>query len=254
MKRYDRAYFDRWYHNPRTRLQAKTVLERKVAFAVHAVEYLIGRRIRRVLDVGCGVAPWQPILARLRPGVGYAGVDSSQYAVSRYGLSRNIRLGSFARLGELGLEGPYDLIVCSDVLHYVATRELSHGLRALTDLLGGAAFIEVFTSADSITGDMREMKRRRPATYARLFRAAGLVHCGFYCWVREDLAQGVTAFERGRQGGRAGGAAVRSRPRGSRRKPAWRLRSALVPGRPENRARETPKDAQRLVDFDRPRV
>jgi SAM-dependent methyltransferase len=200
MKRYDRAYFERWYRVPRTRIHLKAAVERKVAFVVHAAEYLLQRPIDRVLDVGCGEAPWQPILQRLRPGVGYAGVDSSTYAVRRFGRARNLRLGSFGRLGELGLEGPYDLIVCSDMLHYVPMPELKRGLPALAELLGGAAFIEVFTAADSIMGDMREIKRRRPATYERLFREAGLVHCGLYCFVREDFAPGLTAFEGARGG------------------------------------------------------
>lgn len=196
-KQYDRDYFDRWYRNPRTRVHVKDAVERKVAFAMGAAEYLNGRPIRRVLDVGCGEAPWQPILRRLRPRVEYQGVDSSTYSVARYGKSRNVRLGTFGELGRLGLRGPFDFIVCADVLHYVPTPELGPGLKAIASLLEGVAFIEVFTSHDSIVGDKREMKSRAPATYQRIFRAAGLVHCGMCCFVREDFAPGVTAFERG---------------------------------------------------------
>lgn len=196
-KRYDRAYFDRWYRNRRTRLHHRAMVERKVALALHAAEYLLGRRVKSVLDVGCGEAPWQPILHRLRPSARYAGVDSSAYAVRRFGRRRNIRLGTFGTLGELGLEGPYDLAVCSDMLHYVPAPEIGPGLRAFADLLGGVAFIEVFTSADAIVGDMREIQRRPPSFYARRFRAAGLIPCGLYCFVRGDFGPGLTAFERG---------------------------------------------------------
>jgi hypothetical protein len=139
------------------------------------------------------------MLARLRPGLRYTGVDSSAYAIARFGRRRNLRLGSFGTLGALGLKGPFDLIVCSDVLHYVPARELGAGLDALAGLLEGMAWIEVFTRADSIAGDFHEMKRRSPAFYDRHFRAAGLVHCGLYGFVREDFAPGVTAFERGRR-------------------------------------------------------
>ena len=198
MKSYDRAYFDRWYRGARTRVHSKGALERKVRFTVHAAEYLLERPIRSVLDVGCGEGVWQPLLAVMRPGVRYAGVDSSAYAVRRFGRARNLRLAKFAELGALGLEAPFDLIVCSDLLHYVPSRELRTGIEALAEMLGGVAFIEVFTGADRIEGDLIEMKRRRPIVYDRLFRDAGLVHCGMYCFVRADFAHGITAFERGR--------------------------------------------------------
>src|SRR5438552_15799386 len=102
-KRYDRAYFDRWYRDAGTRVHRRAMVQRKVAFAVAAAEQLLDRRIRSVLDVGCGEAPWQPLLQRLRPGIRYAGIDSSPYSVERFGLRRNVRLGTFGRLGELGL-------------------------------------------------------------------------------------------------------------------------------------------------------
>jgi SAM-dependent methyltransferase len=209
VKRYDRVYFERWYHDPRTRIHRRAAVARKVRLALHTAEYLLQRPVRSVLDVGCGEAPWQPILQLLRPGVRYAGVDSSEYAVRRFGRRRNLRLGGFAELGALGLDGPFDLVVCSDVLHYVPDRELAPGLDALSGLLGGVAWIEFFTRADSIAGDFDEMKRRPAAFYDRCFRRAHLVHCGLFCFVREDFAPGVASFERGRgAGGRRPGAAV----------------------------------------------
>ncbi len=196
-KRYDRAYFDRWYRGA-GRIHRLAAVERKVRLALAAAEHLLQRPVRSVLDVGCGEGPWQPILARLRPGIRYTGVDSSAYAVRRFGRRRNLRLAAFGDLGAIGLEGPFDLVVCSDVLHYVPDAELGRGLRALADLVLGMAWIEVFTREDSITGDFREMKRRPARFYERAFRAAGLVHCGMYCFVHEGVGPQVTAFERGR--------------------------------------------------------
>jgi len=197
-KRYDREYFDRWYRNPRTRIHVREAVERKVALAVAAAEYLLQRPLRSVLDVGCGEGAWQPILARLRPRARYLGVDSSEFAVRRWGRRRHLRLGTFGGLGSLDLGGPFDLVVCSDVLHYVPDRELAPGLAAIHERLHGVAWIEVFTAADPITGDFRDMKRRSPARYDRLLRRAGLVHCGLFAFVRDDFAPGVTTFERGR--------------------------------------------------------
>ena len=196
-KRYDRAYFDRWYRRAGTRVHVGASVARKVRLAVHAAEHLIEGPIRRVLDVGCGEGAWFPHLLRLRPGIRYAGVDSSEYVVRRFGRSRNLRLSTFGERDRVGLEGPYDLVVCSDVLHYVPTSEIAPGLETLAARLGGLAFIEVFTSADDIVGDHRGLHRRSPGWYARAFRRAGLVPCGMCCFVREDFAPGLTAFERG---------------------------------------------------------
>ncbi|MBI1799639.1 MAG: class I SAM-dependent methyltransferase [Candidatus Eisenbacteria bacterium] len=198
MKTYDRAYFNRWYRS-RSRVHQTAAVARKVAVALASAEYLLGRRVRDVLDVGCGEAPWRAILRRMRPGIRYQGVDASEYVVRRFGRTRDIRLARFGELERLELKGPFDLIACSDVLHYVPTRELRRGLAAISKLLFGVAWIEVFTSADPITGDTREFHRRSPIVYRRLFREAGLTHCGNYIFAGEQIANTLTTFERGGQ-------------------------------------------------------
>lgn len=197
-KRYDRAYFDRWYRDARTRIHRRAAVARKVALAVAAAEHLIQREVRSVLDVACGEGAWQPILARVRPRARYVGVDSSEFAVRRWGRRRHLRLGSFGDLGALDLGGPFDLVVCSDAIHYLPDEELRPGLAAIRALMGGVAWLELFTASDRIEGDLREFKRRSNATYDRLLRRAGLVHCGLFTLVRDDFAPGITAFERGR--------------------------------------------------------
>lgn len=196
-KHYDKAYFDRWYRHPRFRVILRSRLERKVRLAVAAAEYLSGRRVRRVLDVGCGEAPWRAVLRRMRPGVTYVGVDSSAYVVKRFGKSRGIRLGSLSTLGRMGLEGPFDLIVCADVLHYVPTKEVERGLKTISRLLDGVAFIEAYTSDDATTGDDKGFQPRRAAAYRRLMAEAGLVHLGLHCFAGKAMEYLVTSFERG---------------------------------------------------------
>ena len=117
VKRYDRAYFDRWYRD--RRIGSAADLARTVAFAVAVTEQVVGRPLRSVLDVGAGEGRWQPMLHRLRPRARYAGVDSSEWAVERWGRRRNLRLGSIDTLDRLGLDGPFDLIVVADVMHYL---------------------------------------------------------------------------------------------------------------------------------------
>ena len=184
-KRYDRAYFDRWYRDPTTRVAEAGSLGRKARLALSAAEFLLERPVRTVLDVGCGEGAWGRALRRLRPRVRYTGVDSSAYVVRRFGARRNIVRGSVGTLDALDLGGPFDLVVCCDVLHYVPNDELARGLPALAALVGdGVAYVELFTSDDEIEGDLRGFLRRPPSYYRRRFARAGLYPEGLNLWTR----------------------------------------------------------------------
>jgi SAM-dependent methyltransferase len=196
MKRYDAAYFDRWYRNPRFRVALRADRERKVRMVVGITEYLLERPLRSVLDVGCGEGAWQPILRRLRPRIRYVGLDPSFYVVRRFGRTRNLRVGELATLEDQGFRAPFDLVVCSDVLHYLERQDLERGLPQLHDLLGGVAYIEVFTAADRFKGDRHGFRARPPGYYRSLFRRVGLVPCGMQCYVARKRAATAPALER----------------------------------------------------------
>ncbi|MDZ4259317.1 MAG: class I SAM-dependent methyltransferase [Gemmatimonadales bacterium] len=196
MKNYDQSYFDHWYRNPRHRIGSRADLERSVALAVALAEGVLGREIESVLDVGAGEGRWQPVLQRLRPGSRYAGVEPSEWAVRRWGQRRNLRQGSLLDLAELGLEGPFDLVICADVLHYLPTAVLRRGLRALADQVGGVAFCPLFTVEDSIDGDREEFQRRRASTYRRCFAEAGLIAVGMHGWTTSTIAASLARLER----------------------------------------------------------
>ncbi len=189
-KRYDRAYFDKWYRSRLHRVHDRGEVRRKVLLAMTTAEYFLRRPIETVLDVGCGEGAWFTHLRKLRPAVSYSGIDSSEYAVERYGRERNISRGTFADLRRQ--PGRYDLVICSDVLHYVAEPELRRGLPHLARLTGGLAFIEVLTSEDEIIGDVEGLVRRPAEWYRRFFERAGFVQAGPYCWLPEEV-QGEAA-------------------------------------------------------------
>lgn len=195
-KAYDHAYFDKWYRHPRHAVGSRSELTRKVAMAVAVAEYYLGRPIRNVLDVGCGEAPWRAPLLALRPGIAYQGLDASEYVVRRYGKHRNIGLARFGQLKELRFDTRFDLIVCSDVLHYLDGREIRAGLTGIVDMLDGVAFIEVFTRRDQVTGDRNGYIARAPAWYLRTFGDAGLLPCGSHCYLGFRLMRSVAALER----------------------------------------------------------
>ncbi len=194
MKTYDREYYRRWYRDPDTKIATREGLNRKVHLAVAAAEFMLGRQVASVVDVGCGEGQWRAPLRRLRPGIDYLGVESSDFVISRHGKSRNIVRGTFGRLRALRLK-PVDLIVCADVVQYVPDDDLRRGLREIRRLAGGVVYIETFAAEDSMEGDRDGWIDRPAATLMRFFNEAGLSHCGFYCWIDERKIRNANRFE-----------------------------------------------------------
>ena len=194
MKPYDRAYFDRWYRGDDP-VKGAGELMRQVALAVAATESILDRELTSVLDVGCGEGRWQPVVRELRPGASYLGLDPSEYAVSRFGESRNLLSGSFQGLEAFAFEEPFDLLVCADVLHYLDDVTLLSGIDTLADLVGGVALLEVFTAADPALGDREGLHLRAPTWYHRVFRGAGLVSVGLQMWVHQEIAETLDAMD-----------------------------------------------------------
>ena len=192
-KRYDQAYFDRWYRDGGIGDRAR--LARKVALAVATAEYHLERPLRTVLDIGCGEGAWRAPLLKLRPGVRYLGFDGSEYAIGRYGRARNLHLARFGDFGMLRPCEPVDLLVCSDVLHYLPTRELDRGLPGLAELCGGVAFLEVFAREDRAVGDEHDFQQRPAAFYRKRFEALGFAQLGSHCWLSPALRERATALE-----------------------------------------------------------
>jgi SAM-dependent methyltransferase len=192
-KQYDQAYFERWYRARAAAGQAD--LGRKVAMAVAVAEFYLQRPIRSVLDVGCGEGAWRRPLLKLRPRLQYQGLDASEYAVARYGRSRNIALASFGQLEQLRPGPPADLLVCSDVIHYVPTAELRRGLRGFHELCDGVAFLELYAEDDAVAGDFDGYIPRPAAWYRRTFRAAGFLACGSQCYLSPNLHGNAVALE-----------------------------------------------------------
>ena len=192
-KTYDRAYFDRWYRHGG--IGGAVRLARKVLLAVATAEYHLERPLRTVLDIGCGEGAWRAPLLKLRPKLHYLGFDASEYAIARYGRRRNLHYARFGDFAQLRPCPPVDLLVCSDVLHYLPTRELDRGLPALAELCGGVAFIEAFTRSDQAVGDEVEFKARPAAFYRKRLRTLGLHPLGSHCWLSPGRVGAAAALE-----------------------------------------------------------
>ena len=197
-KQYDRDYFERWYRDAALKREAiggGARLARKVALAVATAEYWLERPLRSVLDVGCGEGAWQPALKKLRPRASYLGFDSSEYAIERFGRRRGLHRAAFGDFAMLRPCAPVDLLVCSDVMHYLDTRELDAGLPGLAELCAGIAFLETFTREDAVEGDTAGFRRRPARFYRDRFEAAGFVALGSHLWLSPALAGQAAALE-----------------------------------------------------------
>jgi len=194
-RRYDKGYFDKWYRGEGFGSPAR--LARKAHYALGATEYLLERPVRTVLDIGCGEAPWRAALQKLRPAIRYTGVDPSEYAVERYARSRNLHLGVFGGLDEIDVRGPFDLIVCADVILYVDDAALRRGLTEISNRLNGLAYIEIFTTNDRIEGDLALFHKRRPQTYERYMNEAGLHWIGPHLYAGHRVMPTLADFEGG---------------------------------------------------------
>jgi SAM-dependent methyltransferase len=197
-KRYDRAYFDRWYRDRRRRVVTPAPLERRVAWTIATAEYVLDRPLRSLLDVGCGEAHWAPVVRRLRPRARDVGVDPSPYVLRRYAGRRHVHAGTIDALDALDLDGPFDLVVCCAMLNYLPPPAVARGLAQMGALLAGVAHIELFTRGDPVEGDFRGWRWYSPAWARGAVRRAGLRSNGLHCYVTADRVAELCALERSR--------------------------------------------------------
>ncbi len=194
-KAYDRAYFERYYHDHDSCVMWPAEVARQAAVAVTLAEYYLGRPVERVLDVGCGEGHWREPLLKLRPRIAYTGLDPSEYAVARYGHERNIHQMSFDQLAEQRFGEPFDIVICANVLQYLDPTEIRRGLSGFAEILHGVAFLETYVRGDEVVGDLDGFKQRTARWYREAFAEAGLVPCGPQAWLSADLLDDLPALD-----------------------------------------------------------
>ncbi len=185
MKAFDQSYFDKWYRSSAHKVRTRTDLARRAAAAIAVTELILERPVKRILDIGCGEGEWGTALLALRPLAKYVGVDPSEYAVKRYGTSRNIRIGGFGDIGTIPGLDDFDLVVCADVLHYLKPAEIVRGATTLGRHLTGVALLQAYVKGDELEGDLAGLTRRPRAWYERTFRRAGMTSPGMDFWTVE---------------------------------------------------------------------
>jgi len=196
-RQYDRAYFDKWYRHPTHRVKSATELARQVQFVVHTAEWVLGRNVRTVLDVGCGEGNWQPVLKKLRPAIEYDGVDPSAYAVERFGARRGLQQGGIEELDGLELRNQYDLVVCCGMLNYLSAPQFRRGAVQVARRVGGVAYLEIFAKGDAFEGDTDWPPLKSAEWYRKVLSDSALLSVGMQCYVTKARQSTVARMERG---------------------------------------------------------
>jgi SAM-dependent methyltransferase len=197
-KRYDAAYFDKWYRDPEHRVRTAAEFARQVDFVLHLAEWVLERKVTSVLDVGCGEGQWGVALRKRRPRLAYTGIDPSEWAVSMHGKRRGVRQGSITDLDRLlAPDAQFDLVLCVGMLNYLDAPTLRSGLRQVAARTGGVAYLELFTQGDEYVGDTQWPRPKPAAWYRTLLRSSGFVPLGMQCYVTVAEADRLSALERG---------------------------------------------------------
>ena len=138
--RFDRAYYQRYYFDPRTAVASRSEIRARArliaAFATHA-----GLPARRILEAGCGTGLLRAELLRLLPHAHYVALESSDYLCQRYGWRQG-------RIEEYRSRAAFDLVICYDVLQYLADSAAQRALANFGRLCRGVLYFTALTRHD----------------------------------------------------------------------------------------------------------
>lgn len=190
---FDRAYYARFYENPRTRVSDARQIERLAGFVSAYVGYL-GLRVQRILDLGCGLGLWQAPLARAFPKARYVGVEYSTYLCERLGWTHGSAV-------DFRATKPFDLVVCQGVLPYLSAADAKRALANLATLCRGALYLEAVTREDGSEGVLDTTRtdagmQLRPRSFYQRGLAAHFVPVGGGVFVARSAGVPLYALER----------------------------------------------------------
>jgi SAM-dependent methyltransferase len=168
---FDKAYYQRFYHDPRTAVTSRAEMRDRAALIAACVNY-VGLPVKRILDAGCGVGLLRAPLRRRLPGAQYVGLEVSEYLCRRYGW----RQGT---LQTLATDERYELVICYDVMQYLNAAEARRAVAKLARVCRGALYFGALTSGDW----------RHNCDQSRTDRIPGLRSAA---WYRRELSRAFT--------------------------------------------------------------
>jgi SAM-dependent methyltransferase len=181
-RRFDEAYYHRFYENPETRVVAPEEHDALARFIFAFAEWN-HLEVKSVLDIGAGIGLWKRWLEKNRKGVEYTGTEVSQAMCKKYGfLHRDI-----ARWRD---RKKHDLVVCQGVLQYLPDPDVAPAIANIAAMSKGLVYMEITTRAD-----LRERCDRtrtdsdihvRNGSYYRGILTKHLVNVGAGLWWPKD--------------------------------------------------------------------
>jgi len=179
-KRFDAAFYRRFYLDPKTRVVTRGEMARRAALIAAFVRH--GELpVRSILDVGCGLGLMRSQLRRHFPKARYTGLEVSEYLCQKHGWVQ-------ASAATYNPSQPFDLVICYDVMQYLGTREAAAAVRNLARLCSGVLHFGALTREDwDLYCDKRRTDRNvqiRPADWYRKRLAVSFINAGTGMFVR----------------------------------------------------------------------
>ncbi len=190
-RRFDKAYYDRFYRNPLTRAVSPAAVKRQAAFIGAYLKHL-EIPIASIVDIGCGVGTLLRALQHTFPRARCQGVEYSDYLCERYGWKRGSVEAYEAATA-------YDLVVCNDVLPYLDDQTCSKALGNLGRLSRGALYCGALTREDlkHCDPDRTDLQQHvRPVTWYRERLAKEFMNVGGGLFLKRPVEVTVWVLDR----------------------------------------------------------
>jgi 2-polyprenyl-3-methyl-5-hydroxy-6-metoxy-1,4-benzoquinol methylase len=188
---FNAAYFRKFYLDPTTRVVTASEMQSR-ATVIAAILRQVQVPVRSILDAGCGIGLLRKPLAALLPRAKYSGLEASEYLCRRHGwlLGSVVDFVPQRRLNKPYGE-PFDLVVCYDVLQYLADEDAARAIANLTRLSRAALYVSALTTEDwrencDRSRTDRAVHLRSGSWYRRRLRRA-FRYVGFGVWLRKDV-------------------------------------------------------------------
>lgn len=139
-RRFDEAYYHRFYEDPKTRVTTPDEHAALAEFVFSFARYN-NIEVKSVLDIGAGVGHWKRWIEKSAKGVAYTGTEVSQAMCKKYGFAHR----DIARWRD---RKKHDLIVCQGVLQYLPDPDVAPAVANIAAMSKGLVYLEVTTRLD----------------------------------------------------------------------------------------------------------
>lgn len=188
---FDREYYRRYYHDPRTAVATRAEMRARARLIAACVAHL-GLPVGRILEAGCGTGMLRAELRRLLPRAHYTALEASAYLCRRHGWRHG-------HIEEFRVRVPFDLVICYDVLQYLDGAHAARALRNFARLTRGALYFSALTRADLARNCDRERTdadvHLRSGRWYRLRLGRHFRELGLGFWLRRGAPLTVWELE-----------------------------------------------------------